>query len=94
MAKTAPSAITRRSKRRKRAGFVRVEVQVRMRDAGLIREIASALRDPAREAEMGTALRERLGTGRAGGFEALLAAAPLEGLEFYLARDWSLQSGP
>ncbi|MDE0095307.1 MAG: hypothetical protein OXS40_02850 [Gammaproteobacteria bacterium] len=43
-----PFPVTQWRKRRRRQGFVRVEVQVRKKDAALVREFASALVDPER----------------------------------------------
>ena len=43
-----PFPVTQWRKRRWWQGFVRVEVQVRKKDAALVREIASALVDPER----------------------------------------------
>jgi hypothetical protein len=87
MPKTDPSPLTQWRKRRERLGFVRVEVQVRKEDAGLVRDIASALGDPAREADTRAILRERIGAKLAGGLKALLAAAPLDGVELDRPRD-------
>jgi hypothetical protein len=92
MAKNDPSPITQWRKRRERLGFVRVEVQVRKEDAGLVREIASALGDPAREADTRAVLRERIGARRAGRLKALLAAAPLDGIELERPRDLGRES--
>ena len=79
------SPVTRWRRRRQRLGFVRVAVQVRKEDAGLLRDIASALGDPAREA---------VAPPRTGGLKALLARAPLEGINLArprnLNRDLSL----
>ena len=96
MTNTDPSPITQWRKRRQRQGFVRVEVQVRREDAGLVRDVATALGDPERQAETRAVLRERIAAPRAGGLKALLEAAPLEGidLEFertrYFGRDVAL----
>jgi len=46
-------------RRLKRRGVIRVEVHVRKADAALIRDVAQALSDPAREAETRALLRER-----------------------------------
>jgi hypothetical protein len=67
--------------RMKRRGLVRVEVQVRKEDAGLVRGVASALADPAREAETRALLRERVMPPSSRGLKALLEAAPLEGID-------------
>ena len=78
------SAFRRRLKRR---GVVRVEVHVRKDDAALVRGVAKALADPVRQAEARALLRERFGAGEARGLKALLAAAPLEGIDLTRERD-------
>lgn len=78
------SAYRRRLKRR---GVVRVEVHVRKDDAALVRGVAQALSDPVREAEARALLRERFGVAKAKGLKALLAAAPLEGIDLTRERD-------
>jgi hypothetical protein len=78
------SAFRRRQKQR---GVVRLEVHVRKDDAALIRGVAKALSDPARATEARTLLRERFGTVHAKGLKALLAAAPLEGIDLIRERD-------
>ena len=80
-----PVAAYRR--RLKRRGVVRVEVHVRKDDAALVRGVAQALSDPARQAEARAMLRERFGANKAKGFKALLAAAPLEGIDLSRERD-------
>ena len=81
------SPVTRWRRRRQRQGFVRVEVQVRKEDAGLLRDVAGALGDPAREAETRAALRETLAPPRAGGLKTMLEQAPLEGIDLARPRD-------
>jgi hypothetical protein len=66
----------------KRQGIVRVEVHVRKDDAALVRGVVQALADPAREAEARALLRDRFGGAINKGLKALLAAAPLEGIDF------------
>ena len=88
MDNTDPSPVTRWRKRRQRQGFVRVEVQVRKDDAALVRDVATALADPQREAETRAILREKIAAPRAGGFKALLASAPLEGIDLERQRDF------
>lgn len=85
---TDPSPVTQWRKRRQRQGFVRVEVQVRKDDAALVRDVATALGDPERESETRAMLREKIATSRAGGLKALLAAAPLEGIDLERPRDF------
>jgi len=74
-------------RRLKRQGMIRVEVQVRKDDAALLRGIAKALTDPTREAETRALLRERFSVVDAIGLKALLAAAPLEGVDLTRDRD-------
>ena len=78
------SAYRRRLKRR---GFVRVEVHVPKRDAALVRGVAQALADPTREADARALLHERFVAAKPTGLKALLAAAPLEGVDLTRERD-------
>ena len=94
MANTDPSPVTRWRKHRQRLGFVRVEVQVRKEDAALVRDVASALVDPEREAETRTILRERIAGQRSGGLKALLASAPLEGIDLERPHDFGRDTAP
>jgi hypothetical protein len=80
-------AVAAHRRRMKRLGLIRVEVKVRKEDAPLVRSVASALTDPRRERETRTLLRDRLGSPRALGLKALLAAAPLDGIDLERARD-------
>jgi hypothetical protein len=80
----AVAGFRRRSKRR---GLVRLEVQVRKDDAALVRGVVGALADPERGIEARALLRERFGSAKAAGLKALLAAAPLEGIELGRRRD-------
>ena len=52
-----------------------------------MRRVASALIDPEREAEARALLRQRFAEPRAKGLKAVLAAAPLEGIDLERARD-------
>ena len=88
MANTDPSPVTKWRKRRQRQGFVRVEIQVRKEDAALVRDVATALVDPERETETRTILREKIAAARSGGLKALLASAPLEGIDLERSRDF------
>ena len=79
---------TFRSKQ-KRLGMVRIEVQVRKEDVDLFRGVAKALADPAREREARNLLKARFGShSGAEGFKALLASAPLEGVDLDRPRDF------
>ena len=82
-----PSAVTRWRKRRKRQGFVRIELQVRKEDAPLVREVAKALVDPERAREARAILNEKIAAPPDGGLKNLLASAPLEGIDLERPRD-------
>ncbi len=70
-----------------RRGFVRVEVNVRKEDAGLVRQVAAALSDPARQAEARQLLRRRFAQSPPVSRKALLASAPLDGIDLDRSRD-------
>ncbi|HLA21553.1 MAG TPA: hypothetical protein VJZ74_08845 [Pseudolabrys sp.] len=74
-------------RRLKRRGITRLEVQVRKDDAALIRGVARALADPAREKATRALLRKRFAISHAKNLKALLAAAPLEGIDLTRERD-------
>ncbi|MHC0055328.1 hypothetical protein [Phaeovulum veldkampii] len=78
---TSQSNTTQWRKRQAALGFVRVEVQVRKEDASLVREIANALGDPARHDATRAILRQKITRSPSKSFKALLASAPLEGIE-------------
>jgi hypothetical protein len=78
-------ALARHRQRRERLGIVRVEVQVRRDDVPLVRGVVAALADPEREAEARALLRDRFAPEPAVDLKALLASAPLEGVD--LRRD-------
>jgi hypothetical protein len=84
--KKALSAYRRRIKRQ---GIVRLEVNVRKEDAALVRGVVKALGDPEREGEVRSLLREHFAAVRSAGLKALLAAAPLEGIDLTRDRDVS-----
>ncbi len=88
MANTDLSPVTQWRKRRRRQGFVRVEVQVRKEDASLVRGVAAALGDPTREVETRAILREKVVARRSGGLKSLLASAPLEGIDLERPRNF------
>jgi len=60
---------------------VRVEVNVRKEDGSLVRSVASALSDPARQAEARELLRQRFAEPPKASLKALLASAPLDGID-------------
>ena len=74
-------------RRQKRQGVVRVEVQVRREDVALVRSVAQALGDPGREAEARSMLKARFAAPSPVGLKALLASAPLDGIELERPRD-------
>lgn len=88
MTNSGPSPVTQWRKRRQRQGFVRVEVQVRKEDAALVRDVASALGDPEHGPETRAILRKKIAVPRTGGLKALLASAPLEGIDLERPRDF------
>jgi hypothetical protein len=72
--------------RRMPQDFVRLTFSVRTSDVSLLRGVVEALEDPKREADMrALLLRWHFSNLGATGFKALLAAAPLEGVD--LTRD-------
>jgi hypothetical protein len=87
MPKPRQKPLTAYRRRMKRRGAVRLEVHVRKGDAALVRSIVEALADPKREVEARALLRERLTRGAGRGLKALLAAAPLEGIDLRRSRD-------
>lgn len=87
MPKPQKSSVQIFRQRMKRKGLVRVEVQARKEDAALVRGIAAALADPAREAEIRAVLREVVAPLAPGSLKALLAAAPLEGVDLERSHD-------
>ena len=87
MASTQRTALSTYRRRLKRRGVVRLEVHVRKDDAALVRGVVKALADPEREGEARTWLRKHFGAGKADGLKALLASAPLEGIDLGRERD-------
>ena len=77
----AKSSLAKHRARMERKGFVRVEVNVRQDDAGLVRRVAAALSDPARRSEARGLLQQRFGEPRKVSLKALLASAPLDGID-------------
>lgn len=94
MVKAQRKAINRFRKRLKRQGMARVEVNVRKDDAMLVRNMVRALSSPEQEQAARALLREHFGGKPAGGLKALLAAAPLEGLDLSRERDFGRDVDP
>lgn len=87
MASSARSSAARHRARKAREGLVRIEVNVRREDAPLVRRIAAALSDPARQADARALLRQRFVEPGAPSLKALLATAPLEGIDLDRSQD-------
>jgi hypothetical protein len=87
MRSTSKNAVSLHRERKKRQGLVRVEVQVRKEDAPLLRSVAGALTDPARARETRMLLQQRFGRSAATSLKALLAGAPLDGIDLERSRD-------
>jgi plasmid stability protein len=87
MTRKAKSSLADHRARMERQGFVRVEVSVRKEDASLVRGVASALSDPSRQAEARRILRQRFVGRSEVSLKALLASAPLEGIDLDRNRD-------
>ena len=87
MQSRSKSPLVRHRARRARQGLVRVEISVRKEDAGLMRQVATALSDPARRDAARTLLLQRFLEPPKVSLKALLAAAPLEGIELERSRD-------
>lgn len=87
MTNKAKSSLAKHRARRARQGLVRVEVNVRKEDASLVRHVASALSDPSRQAEARKLLRQRFAEPPKVGLKALLASAPLDGIDLDRRRD-------
>jgi hypothetical protein len=87
MSNRARSSLASHRSRKAQEGFVRVEVSVRREDASLVRQVASVLCDPARQAAARALLRHRFAEPPKVNLKALLAAAPLEGIDLDRDRD-------
>ncbi len=81
------SALAKHRARMERQGFVRIEVNIRKEDASLVRRVASALSDPSRQAEARQLLRQRFAEPPRVSLKALLASAPLDGIDLERSRD-------
>ena len=87
MVKAHRKAVNIFRKRLKHRGMVRLEVNVRKADATLVRNVVRALSSPEQEQTARALLREHFGSRQAEGLKALLAAAPLEGIDLSRERD-------
>jgi len=77
----AKSPLATHRARMERRGFVRVEISVRKDDASLVRGVAAALSDPSRRSEARRLLQQRFGEPPKVSLKALLASAPLDGID-------------
>lgn len=74
-------------KRLRQKGMVRVEVHVLKGDAVLVKSVARALGNPKMAAEARAILKARFTKPAQAGLKALLASAPLAGVELERPRD-------
>jgi hypothetical protein len=81
MRSRAKSSLAGHRARMARRGLVRVEVNVSKDDATLVRHVAAALTDPTRQGAARTLLRQRFIEPPSVSLKALLASAPLEGID-------------
>lgn len=75
-------------------GLVRVEVMVRKKYAGLVRDVAAALGGPERTARTRRLFQPRISPSARRGLKELLAEAPLEGSEIEQSRDYEREVKP
>ena len=87
MSNRSRSSLADHRARQARQGFVRVEVSVRREDVNLVRQVVAALSDPTRQAAARTLLRQRFVEPTKLSLKALLASAPLEGIDLDRDRD-------
>ena len=88
MIKSQRKAINSFRKRLKQQGLTRLEVNVRQDDAALVRNVVKALSNSEQEQAARALLREHFGSLPTEGLKALLAAAPLEGIDLGRERDY------
>lgn len=78
MKSSAQKAVAEHRRRLKARGLARIELRAPCEDAGLLRDIASALADPARAPSARRLLREHFNPYAGMDRKELLAAAPLD----------------
>jgi ATP phosphoribosyltransferase regulatory subunit HisZ len=88
LGKAQRKAINSFRKRLKQRGMARLEVNVCKDDATLVRNVVRALASPEQEQSVRALLREHFGSRQVEGLKALLAAAPLEGINLSRERDF------
>ncbi len=91
--KSQKTPLARYRSRQKRQGVVRVEVRVRKQDAALVRDVARALNAPQHADAARALLSARFTADTAQGLKAMLATAPLEGIELTRPRDTGREIG-
>lgn len=87
MSSRSSSLVAKHRARKVREGLVRVEVNVRKEDAGLVRRVAAALSDPMKQAATRALLQRRFGERAEPSLKALLASAPLDGIDLERSGD-------
>ena len=87
MAKAQRRAVRNFRRRIEQKGMARLEVRVRKDDIPLVRDVVRALSNPEQEQDARALLREHFRTATPKGLKALLAAAPLEGVDLTRGRD-------
>ncbi len=88
MSSRTKSSLASHRARMARRGFVRVEVNVRKDDASLVRHVAAALSDPTRQGAARMLLRQRFVEPPEVSLKALLASAPLDGINLDRSADF------
>ncbi|MCC7346659.1 MAG: hypothetical protein IT538_04605 [Variibacter sp.] len=88
MAHARKSPVSDYRRRIKREGYVRLEVLVRKDDAELVRNLVQAMADPARRAIVKDTLVSLIQKRPRRDLKALLASAPLEGIDLTRERDF------
>jgi hypothetical protein len=80
-------ALAEHRNRLRSRGLQRLEVQVRGEDAPLVRAIAAALTDPGQAAEARALLLRQFAPAPCDSLKALIASAPLNGIDLDRPRD-------
>lgn len=94
MPRSQRKALSAHRRRLKQRGIARLEVRVARDDIVLVRSVVDALADPTRSSETRALLRARFGAAPAKSFKALLAEAPLEGIDLRRGRDFGRDAEP
>ena len=87
MSQLQRAALAKHRRQLKARGFARVEIRVAREDVPLVRAVAAALSDPERAASTRSILLRNLIAPQAAGLKALLASAPLDGVDLERDRD-------